>query len=104
DRSENSLAQNRIRRALAIRVFDQPVARAFETVEQLLLGRTDVGVRHDLHHRIEVLQVSVSEIGDIGAMIEVDRFGSESLTGQINVIGARAAEATAKTATATADA
>ncbi len=56
-RTEHGFAQNSIRRTLAIGVFDQPVARALETVEHLLLGRADLGVRHHLHHRIEVLQI-----------------------------------------------
>ena len=64
DALEHGFAQNRIRRPLAIGVFDQPVARALETVEQLLLGRADLGVRHHLHHRVKVLQIGVGEIGE----------------------------------------
>src|SRR6185503_17268584 len=44
DRAEDGLPQRRVRRALAIAVFDQSVARVLETVEHLLLGRADLGV------------------------------------------------------------
>jgi hypothetical protein len=46
-----------------------------------------------LHHRIEVLQIAVREVGDIGAMIEINRLGRQRLAGQIDVIRARAAAA-----------
>jgi hypothetical protein len=56
------------------------------------LGRTQLGVRNQLHNSIEVLEVSIGEVGDIGAMIKVNRFGRERLTGKLIVIGARAAK------------
>src|ERR1043166_8267946 len=70
------------------------MARALETLHHLLLGRADFRVRHHLHHRIEVLQVTLREIGDAGEMIEVDLFRRQGLAREINVVRARAAKAT----------
>src|SRR6185436_9416193 len=86
-------------RPVAVGVLDQSVAGVVETVEHLLLGWPDFGVRHDLHHRVEVLQIGVAEIGDIGAMIKIDRLGRQSLAGQINVVRARAAKSSTSAAT-----
>jgi hypothetical protein len=64
------------------------VTRALETLNHLLLSRAYFCVGNHLHHCIEVSQVSVGEIGDIGTMIKVNRLRRERLAGKIDIVRA----------------